>query len=311
MTPAPFPHPQPAPLILSNRDEDILRAVSTYRFVTAKDMCALLYSPKSLTFVRERLSALSGHKDHVTDGSYPLYRFALPTATIGNRERIYTLSTTGRQILESLGLPVDWHFQPSKVRNFSHSHILYNIILTRFVVAAHTWSLTQAHTTLVASRLCYELARDPVLLAVHQDGNATTVPVIPDCSFWFRTAGTRSHVLFELDRGMEDASRYLAHVKARLAFIRSGAYERVFQTKAVIIAYATTGRIAAYRETRRRALCALTQEALTELHEESLARIFRFTAVQFETLYEHAPSLFVGPVWYRPDSSTPIPLLTA
>lgn len=307
MKPAPFPHPQAPPLILTGKDEDIVRAAYTYRFLTSQEITALLFAKGSQTYVRERCTRLAGGRDYV-DRHY-LYRFPLPTAQ-GNRERIYTLGSLGRELLESLGLRVDWHFQPHKVRNFSHSHILHNLILTRFVVAAHTWSRRATQDTLVESRLCYALAHDPALLSVQKEGNTTTAPVIPDAYLRFCTEGTSCHVLFELDRGMEDGSRFLAHVKARLAFIRSGAYERVFGTPAVIIAYATTGRIPAYRDTRRRAICALTQEVLQELHLESWAGIFRFTAIEFPTLYEQAPALFEAAEWYRPDSDTPVLLLT-
>ena len=99
--------------------------------------------------------------------------------------------------------------------------------------------------------------------------------------------------------------------RACIEFIRSGDYARVFGTPAVIIAYATTGQIAAYRETRARTMAAWTREVLAELKMERWAGIFRFTSVVFDTLYEEAPALFEQPLWYRPDSATPVPLLTA
>lgn len=95
---------------------------------------------------------------------------------------------------------------------------------------------------------------------------------------------------------------------ARIEFIASGAYQKMFETEAVMIAYATTGETPAYRETRRRTMCAWTQEVLAEQQMESWASVFRFCSVAYDDLYT-AP-LFQDPVWYRPDQPQPVPLFT-
>lgn len=165
MSHAPAPTPKPKPrlnrgklLILTNRDEDILRAIYKYHYVTSQDITRLLFSKGSLTHVREILSALSGGEDH-QERNY-LYRFQLPNSSSGNREKVYTLGATGRDLLASLGLSVDWYFRPHKTRNLSHSHILHDLILTRLVVAAHAWCRKSPDYTIRESRLCYELSRD-------------------------------------------------------------------------------------------------------------------------------------------------------
>jgi hypothetical protein len=55
------------------------------------------------------------------------------------------------------------------------------------------------------------------------------------------------------------------------------------------------------------ALQGWTRELLCELKLEDWADVFRFATVDYDTLYT-AP-LFDAPVWYRPDSQTPLPLL--
>jgi hypothetical protein len=76
----------------------------------------------------------------------------------------------------------------------------------------------------------------------------------------------------------------------------------------VMIAYATTGQKPEYRETRRAAMCAWTQEVLAELHRENWASIFRFHSLCLDTIYE--TPFFESPVWYRPDMQTPMLLFT-
>jgi hypothetical protein len=296
---------QPRLLIVTPRNEEILRTVYEYRFVTAQDITMLLFSKGSLTYVRSVLSELSGGKDHA-ERNY-LYRFQLPTSQAGNREKVYTLGSLGREFLESLGLRVYWYFRPYKTERLSRSHLLHNLLLTRFVVAAQSWSRTQADINIIELRLCYDLVRSIATIQHQEEGS--TLSLIPDAWMLFeRTDGVRFPILLEIDRGSEHREKYQAQLRTRLEFILSGNYEKVFKTPAVIIAYVTTGQIAAHRETRVKTMAAWTRDVLAELKMESWAGIFRFTSVVFDTLYEQVQELLEAPVWHRPDSPTPVPL---
>ncbi len=48
------------PVLLGKRGEAILQAVYVYRYMTARDVCHLLYSPSSLAHVRKILTELAG-----------------------------------------------------------------------------------------------------------------------------------------------------------------------------------------------------------------------------------------------------------
>ena len=146
------------PVVLTRRGEEILYAVYFYRYMTALDVSHLLFSPSSLTYVRKLLTGLAGGGDGVNN-QY-LYRFALPNASAGNTQRIYTLGNKGRDYLVSeAGLEVDWYFRPQKVKHLSFSSILHNLILTRFLVAAKRWASLQSGVELSKVRTCYELGR--------------------------------------------------------------------------------------------------------------------------------------------------------
>jgi hypothetical protein len=117
-------------------------------------------------------------------------------------------------------------------------------------------------------------------------------------------------VLLEIDRGSEYQERFKNHVRGRIEFIRSGDYARIFGTRAVSIAYATTGQVPDYADTRRKTMAVWTMEVLRELALESWTGVFHFTTVVYERLYEDAQTLFTKPVWYRPDSpARPVSLL--
>jgi len=288
---------------VSPTEEEILKTFSVYRFMTAEDVAACLFSPASLTHVRSILTRLAGGADFKEREC--LYRFPLASGKAGNPQRVFTLGSAGREVVMSLGLPAEWYYRPSKTRRLQSSYLNHQLLLTRFVVCACRFARQHQGYSLVDARLCYEL-----------EGQITkrgTETVVPDAWLHFeRTDNSqRFPVLVECDRGSEYQERLKNHVKGRLEFIRSGEYERVFGTPAVIIAYATTSDVEEHAETRRKTMCAWTMEVLRELELESWAGIFRFMSLgPYATLYEHGETLFGAASWFRPDApSTPVPLL--
>jgi len=153
------------------------------------------------------------------------------------------------------------------------------------------------------------LARTPPTVTVETEGHTTTIAVIPDGWLLFESGdGEKFPILLEIDRGTEYQERFKQHLKARIEFIRSGVYARVFQTPAVVVAYVTTGQIPEYRESRRTTMQRWTQELLAHLDLADWASRFRFASVEYDKLY--TTPLFDAPMWYRPDDPTPVPLLT-
>jgi hypothetical protein len=298
------------PVLLTERDEEILKAVHFYRYMTAVDVAHRLRRPSVLTSVRSHLSRLSGGGDYITN-QY-LYRFPLQHSSAGNKERIYTLGSKGRDFLANeLGFPIDWYFRPEKVRHLSYGHVIHHLILTRFLVAAEIWSKKQTDFVLAQTRISYELSQAPARVEVTQGGGTETIMVVPDAWLKFVRVkdGAEFPILLEIDRGSEHKQKFKQHVRARIEFIkRGGLYSKLLGTEAVIVAYATTGQKHEYRETRRKAMCAWTQEVLAELYKEDWASVFRFHSLCLDDIYN--TPLFEAPVWFRPDVPTPLPLFT-
>jgi len=297
------------PLILTPRHEQILQAVYEYRYMTAQDITHLLFSKGSLAYVRRHMSALAGGNDQQM--RHYLYRFPFPTGTAGNRERIFTLGALGRDFLANvLGMPADWYFRPYKSDHLSHSHILHHVLLTRFVVAATAHTRNHATLRLLQSRLCHELARNQAGVARAKNPTSATPVIIPDAMLLFahQATGARYPVLLEIDRGTTFQSKFQAQIQARLEFIRSGAYKKVFDHPAVTVAYVTTGASPTHVHTRAKTMAAWTHRILTELELQNWGVIFRFTAVSLDTLFADIPTLLEEPVWYRPDTAEVVPL---
>jgi hypothetical protein len=303
----PTPNRAEKTFVIKQTDEEILRTIYNFRFANAQDVSQLLFSPASLTYVRARLTTLAGNAD-LAPQAY-LCRFPLPTDRPGNRARVFTLGSLGRDFLEhELGLAVDWYFRPSKFKHVSFNQIMHTLTLTRFLVAAETWSNAQADMKLTQRRTCYELAG---AMGSHAGASPRTPPPLPVIfDAWLKFERVAKQVFYpvilEIDRGMEHSRRFKQHVGSRLAFLRSQQYQEVFGVPAGgILAYATTGQTPSYRETRRRAMCAWTREVLDEMGLTNWAHIFRFTSLVYEDIY--ATPLFTAPIWYRLDQAAPVP----
>jgi hypothetical protein len=150
------------PFVLTSRDEEILRAVAYYRYMTAPDITRLLgfAYPASLKYVGKMLARLSGGTDY-QEKAY-LYRFPMPNVRVGNTERIYTLSSLGRAYLqEDLEMKIDWYFRPQKTRELTYSHLLHPLALTRFLVAAKLLVRTHPEIQLKQMKLNMNCARTP------------------------------------------------------------------------------------------------------------------------------------------------------
>ena len=278
--------------LLTARDEQILKSIFYYRYVTAREIMALHFAKTTISHVREVLAALSGKTD--LDANNYLCRFNLPSMTGRSQEKVYVLGARGRRILQGMGLPATWYFRPSKLKFLSYSYVLHNLILTRTMIAAAQWAKEHPTFSLVDHRISYELSGK----------------VIPDGWLFFeeqRSDGVYEYpVLFELDRGMEMKEKFRAHVRGRINYLQSGEYKKQFKTDVATIAYATTGQTADYRVTRQKAMCTWIKELLKDMRLEAWAGIFKVASVEFQTLYD--PSLFESEMWFRPDSNTPVRL---
>src|SRR5918996_521754 len=127
-----------AKTVLSARDEDILRAVYYYRYVTARDMTYDQFAKTSLNHAREIMARLAGNTD--LDSHNYLCRFTLPSPNRKPQENVFVLGAKGRRLLQQQGLAVPWYFRPHKLKFLSYSYVIHNLILTRTMIAAGAWA---------------------------------------------------------------------------------------------------------------------------------------------------------------------------
>jgi hypothetical protein len=296
------------PLWLSDVDVQLIRAIGTYKYMTAMDVTYLLYTPSSLTYVRKRLSRLAGGADQVP-GQY-LLRFDPPHIGPGRAQKIFTLGVKGLELLANLqGLDeMDSRYRPYKVIGVSYSFLFHALFLSRCVVAAHFWTCQQDEYVLTDARLSYELGKLPALTSISSQGES--VSVIADAFLCFErdTDGERFPILFEADLGSETGKQFRQHIRNRLMYIQSPQYEELAKSRAARICYLTTSKILHYMEIRRATMQRWTHEVLTELgmNQKQWLSVFLFASVDYNLIFQ-AP-LFTKLMWYHPGSQTPVSL---
>jgi hypothetical protein len=296
------------PRVLNSTQFNILETAALVRYAEAEDYKQMFFSQGSLTWCRKVLSGLSGGGDWQTSG----YLVRLPTPTVrGNSTRLYALSYRGAKLLAQNGIRADWWYRPYRMRNQGFSYLAHQLACTKMYISAvlmcrcSEYQLTDALTA-------FDLAADPPTTTLEIDGRKTKVTVIPD--LWVcleqETAGsyTYSGIWFEIDTGSEHRSRWEDLLRARIAFLKQG-YEAYFQTSACLVAYVVIGQ-PAYRAARLRQLRVWTE---TLLAKEGLTKkwtpVFRFTAVDMDSVYSYPQTLYAAPEWYFADDSAPMPLL--
>ena len=296
------------PFILNKKEEHILQAVHFLECVTVQEITRLLFATGSRNHVGAILRKLSGGRDY--DDQEFLYRFPLPTAARGTKERVYCLGAKAREVLAIEDAP-----RASKLRYLSYSPILHDLMLSRFLTAATTYFAAHTDYDLLETRTCYQLARNPPLIEVNTHGKKATIAVIPDAWLYIERVeeGTAYPLWLEIDRGTENRQKFQQLVRNRLALVRSRQYKHLFHTQAVLLCYVSVGATPALAQTRLHHMLRWTDDVISEQpkkERQKWAALFRFTTVEFENMYEHTHTLLEEPVWYKPNVSDPVPLFS-
>jgi hypothetical protein len=114
-------------------------------------------------------------------------------------------------------------------------------------------------------------------------------------------------IWFEVDTGSEHLGRWQDLLRARIAFLKQG-YEAYFQTADCVVAYVVIGQ-PAYRAARLRQLRSWTANLLSQEGLLQWIPVFKFAAVDMDSVYSHPRTILAEPVWYTADDSPPTPLV--
>lgn len=283
-------HEKKARFIIGPADDDILRAVYRYHFLTIDQLTRLLYSKGARTTASTRLKRLA-------DAEY-LTRSVIPTRQ-GNGPAVYSLARKGMQFLADLGFAIPKRARASEERAYSYLFFAHTLAVGDLLIAAEL--LAAAHPdAIVIEQFRHErdLKRQPVYI---EDGAEGKLAVIPDGYLSLVLAGQyRMCFAFELDRGTEDQQAWRRKVRALLRYVQ-GPYQAAFGTdNLTVCVVATPGKA------RMQQLVAWTAAELDALGKRQEADLFRFAAPVPDLTPEQ---LFLGAGWYVPDDPGPVALI--
>lgn len=288
-----------APLIVTDKDIQIMQFLATVRVGTARDVTYALFSPGSLTAIRSRMSALAGGADY--QPRCLLYRFPLPSVG-GNPVRAFCLGQKGSELLaRELDQSLDGSFRPyKKARIVSISFLRHILASTRCVVAARMFARARPERPEMRLRDCR--------LSDEMGRMRPPLPVIPDVWMrWERSADGRTLGLWvEVDCATQYQRAWAKRFTARVEYLCSEAYKRTFGVPP-LLCYVVVGQTA---QAGKRRLESLSRWSMAELKARRLTKwagSIRLTSVLLDGVYEQG--LLEQPVWYRVDQpAQPIPL---
>ena len=274
-------------------EDAILRAVLRFHYLSSQQVCRLLYSPGSLTYVQSKLKRL-------TDAGFCQRVFLPRTTQRGSAPSVYTLNRKGLNYLKSLGLETAERFRASEQREHSYLFLAHTLSLNDFLISAELISRGKSRIALQRFIHERELKRAPVHLDTSDDQRIT---VIPDAWLDLRIDGAYQVCLVvELDRGTEEQKAWRRKVRGLLAYSR-GPYQEAFHTKSLTFAVLTTA-----GDKRLLDLIRWTEHELAAMKEERQGSdLFILTTLSPDTAA--ARDIFFAPRWYQPFGARPIALL--
>jgi len=286
------------PLRIGAVDEEILRAINHFQYMTAAQIGRLLYPNQhdGNRYVQRRLRSL-------VEAGYLLRLRELPTPRIGSAPHVFTLADKGRRFVAGRGDPLaSSYYRPSEERAKARDNPFMEHTLAAVDVLVAAESLCRK-APVSMPRLLNErqLKRSSVRVQPAGRPDAPRVAVIPDAWFQLKALDEPAvAIALELDRATEGQKHWRRKIAALTAWAE-GPYRQAFEADNLTVA------VAVPRTPRREQLSAWTREELEDIGKAELADIFLFTEV---SPVETDPfELFFSPCWYPAGQDYAVSLL--
>lgn len=263
-------------MMLTDRDQDIIRWVYDLRFATQEQVQQLLFSSASASACKRRLTLLY-HNRYLDRRLLPL------RSRFGANRAAYCLDRRGAALLafhERTGSRIHWRPRDNDRELYFLEHTLAsNQVRICATIAARVldYDLVWTDERTLKSRTMRDLVRDPK----HPEER---LAVIPDGYFQLATDGQPLGFAVELDRATVEERPFKAKVRALGEWKVTGAYRRRFGTDSLRVLFVV---------------------APTERDRSRLARVKAWTEAEggqnlfwFAELAQLTPShIFSSPAW--------------
>jgi len=219
----------PPKMVLTPRDEEIIRWVYELRFATQEQIQQLLFSPTTASSSKRRLTLLY-HNSYLDRRLIPL------RSRFGANRAAYCLDKRGAQLLtfrQRSGAEVNWRPTDNDRELYFLSHTLAtNDVRVAVTGAAKSqdYDLTWVDEQTLRTKAMRDLVEDP-----KRPGEK--LAVIPDGYFQLAAANRPLGFAVELDRGTVEEKRFKAKVRALGEWKVTGAYQKRFGTDSLRVLF--------------------------------------------------------------------------
>lgn len=223
----------PPAIMLTPRDEDIIRWVYELRFATREQIQSLLFTPSTASSCKRRLTLLY-HNRYLDRRLLPL------RSRFGANRAAYCLDKRGAELLAfragTTALPVDWKARDNDRELYFLDHTLAtNDVRVAATVAAGQlgYNFSWINERTLRTRTMRDLVDDP-------KHAGERLAVIPDGYFQLASDSRPLGFAVELDRGTVEEKRFKAKVRALGEWKVTGAYQARFGTDSLRVLFVVT-----------------------------------------------------------------------
>jgi hypothetical protein len=268
------------------------------QLATAAQLTRLHYRPGSIKTVKARLKDLADHGYIQADG--------IPTK-FSRSPYYYALAQKGVQYLESAGVDINEAFRSNKEVNKHALFVEHTLEVNDLLISAALLKREDPRYHLRSFIHERVLKRYPSRVNWQDKGQAQTFTVIPDAFLDLHATladgrQRRLPFLLEHDRGSEEQQHFKRRIRAYSVYLKTGAYQKMFATKAITILFTTlvgTRRLEQMREWTR-------AELTTSGDMGTVGNVILFATL---TQPLDARQVWLTPQWYTLQANQPVALL--
>jgi hypothetical protein len=214
---------------------------------------------------------------------------------------LYTISSKGFKELQPFGISHFTRYRPADTHTLKLPHLQHLISLNDFLIAARLLCRANPDITLVSMLHDLDMKRTPMRVTIDRQ----TFSIVPDGFLDFRLSiAGRLYALpvwVEIDKGTEWGNSLKLKLRKIISAIQSIAFQELFGVTSCTVAISTIN------QKRIDLMVSFIRQELQSMGLTHLAHVFLITALSDGLL--DPKELFLHPMWFTPDTSSPIALL--
>ena len=275
---------------------DVLAMVGLYTYVTSKQATRRLYSPSSPKYANKLL------KDLTDTGYLQKVNWIEKGPSAGQPEAVWSLTPKGRKALTELDLPIS--VRPKSRTDHGQIFMAHSAAVNEVLITAELFARDEPNVELTG--FLHEQALKRYQITVPLAGKTATVT--PDGWVHYTIDEIDGALLFEVDRGTEDRTKWQQKILAILELLKEpeSIYSEYFGEETVQVAVVVRS-LPSQRTKAPQERCAELLEWTETTASSAWGPLFSFTPVDPVSVTPR--EFFTEKHWFNPHATTPRALI--